>query len=302
MNWKKIAKALFFPPFIAILFLVPTATALLVFTLVTLSPQAVLSACSYALAAYTLTILCLRMPRLIRKIHAKKSKNSYFIRWKSDARLRTTVSLFVALICNILYGILQLWLGIYHRTFWFFSLGAYYICLGAMSFFLLSHTRRYVLGENLHKELIKYRVCGRILLILNIALSLIVFFMVYWDKSFTHHMITAIAMAAYTFSAFSIAVANVIKHRQCKSPVLSASKAIGLASALVSMLMLEATMLTAFGGDTMTLHQKRVMLGATGGVISLLIITTAIHMITAGTRRLTILSQEVHNGTEKQKP
>jgi hypothetical protein len=135
-------------------------------------------------------------------------------------------------------------------------------------------------------ELKKYRACGIVFLLMNLALALIVFFMIYWNRTFDHHMITAIAMAAYTFTALTMAIMNVIKYRKYNSPVFSASKAISLAAALVSMLTLESTMLTTFGDGTMTDTAQKWMLGATGGVISVLIVAMAIYMIVVGTKKL----------------
>ena len=99
-------------------------------------------------------------------------------------------------------------------------------------------------------------------------------------------MITAIAMAAYTFTAFTVAIVNVVKYKKYNSPVFSASKAISLAAALVSMLTLESTMLTAFGNETMDAATQKIMLGVTGGVVLICIIIMAIHMITRASRQL----------------
>ena len=145
-------------------------------------------------------------------------------------------------------------------------------------------------------ELKKYRACGVVFLVMNLALVLIIFFMVYWNRSFEHHMITAIAMAAYTFTAFTVAIVNVVKYRKYNSPVFSASKAISLAAALVSMLTLESTMLTTFGDTTMTATAQKWMLGATGGAVSLPIVATAIYMIVVGSKKLKELKSEVENG------
>ena len=145
-------------------------------------------------------------------------------------------------------------------------------------------------------ELVKYRACGIVFLPMNLALALIVFFMVYWNRTFEHHMITAIAMAAYTFTTFTVAIVNVVKYRKYNSPVFSASKVISLAAALVSMLTLESTMLTTFGDGTMTEITQKWMLGATGGAISVLIVATAIYMIVVGTKKLKELKTEVENG------
>ena len=296
MDLKKLGKALLFPHIAIMILLVPIATVLLVGSMVCIGTESVIAYISYVLAAYTLTVWCFKIPYLIKFFKTFKNENKYARRWQDDTRLRVNVSLYGSLAWNALYGIFQLWLGFYHHTFWFYSLGAYYICLGVMRFFLARHTTRYAPGERMQTELKKYRACGIVFLVMNLALALIIFFMVYWSRTFKHHMITAIAMAAYTFAALTTAIINVIKYRKYNSPVFSASKAISLAAALVSMLTLESTMLTTFGDGTMTVVAQKWMLGATGGAISALIVATAIYMIVAGTKKLKQLKTEVNNG------
>ena len=296
MDWKKLGKALLFPHIAIMILLVPVATVLLVGSMVFVGTESVIAYISYVLAAYTLTVWCFKIPYLIKYFKTFKDENKYARRWQDDTRLRVNVSLYGSLAWNALYGLFQLWLGFYHHTFWFYSLGAYYICLGVMRFFLLLHTRRYAPGEKMQTELVKYRACGWVFLLMNLALALIIFFMVYWNRTFEHHMITAIAMAAYTFTAFTVAIVSAVKYRKYRSPVYSAAKAISLAAALVSMLTLESTMLTTFGEETMTAATQKLMLGATGGVISILIVATAIYMIVTGTKKLKQLNSEVENG------
>ena len=296
MDWKKFGKALLFPHIAIMIILVPMATVLLVGSMVFVGTASVIAIISYVLAAYTLTVWCFKIPYLIKFFKTFKDENKYARRWQDDTRLRVNVSLYGSLAWNALYGIFQLWLGFYHHTFWFYSLGAYYICLAIMRFFLVRHTSKYAPGEKMQTELKKYRTCGCVFLVMNLALALIIFFMVYWNRTFEHHMITAIAMAAYTFTALTAAIVNVIKYRKYNSPVYSASKVISLAAALVSMLTLESTMLTTFGDGTMTATTQKWMLGATGGAISLMIVLTAIYMIVIGTKKLKILRSEVKNG------
>lgn len=90
---------------------------------------------------------------------------------------------------------------------------------------------------------------------------------------------------------FTSAIINTVKYRKYNSPVYSASKAISLASACVSMLILESTMLTTFGDEKMTLTQRRVLLGISGAVISAFIIAMAIYMIVKGTKNIKLLGE-----------
>ena len=141
-------------------------------------------------------------------------------------------------------------------------------------------------------ELKKYRACGIVFLLVNLSLAVMVFFMVYWNRTFNHHEITTIAMALYTFSSLTIAIRGIVKFRKYESPVYSASKTISLAAACVSMITLEATMLTTFGGETTDLLTRQILLGVTGGVISIFIVSMAVYMIIKSTKKLKVLEKE----------
>ena len=296
MNPKKIGKALLFPPIAIMIILVPVATVLLVGSMVFVGTESVIAYISYVLASYTLTVWCFKIPTLIKFFKTFKDENKYARRWQDDTRLRVNVSLYGSFAWNTLYGIYQLWLGFYHHTFWFFSLGAYYIFLAVMRFFLVRHTRKYAPGEKMHTELIKYRACGIVFLLMNLALALIIFFMVYWNRTFEHHMITAITMAAYTFTALTTAIVNVVKYRRYNSPVFSASKAISFAAACVSMLALTSTMLTTFNDGTMNAFTQKMMLGSVGLAVSGVIVVMAIYMIVQSTKKLKVFKTEVQDG------
>ena len=298
MDWKKLGKALLFPHIAIMIVLVPISTVLLVASMVFIGTESAIAYISYVLSAYTLTVWCVKIPYLINFFKTFKDENKYARKWQDDTRLRVNVSLYGSFFWNIAYALFQLWLGFYHHTFWFCSLGAYYICLAVMRFFLLLYTRKYAPGERMREELLKYRACGAVFLLMNLALALIIFFMLYWNRTFEHHMITAIAMAAYTFTAFTVAIVNVVKYLKYSSPVFSASKAISLAAALVSMLTLGSTMLTTFRDGTMTEMGEKLMLGSIGGGVSILIVATAIYMIVTGTRKIKQLDSEVKNGKQ----
>ena len=298
MDWKKLGKALLYPKTVLMILLVPIAAALLVGSMVFVGTKSAIAYISYVLAAYTLTVWCMKIPNIIRFFKRFKMENKYAQKWLNDTRLRVNVSLYGSFVWNAMYGVFQLWLGIYHRTFWFSSLGAYYICLGAMRFFLLRHTKKYAPGERMQTELIKYRACGWVFLVMNLALALIVFFMIYWNRTFQHHMITTIAMAAYTFTSFSMAIVNVVKYKKYNSPVFSASKAISFAAACVSMLTLTSTMLTTFSDGTMDVLTQKMMLGSVGIAVSGVVVAMAIYMIVQSTKKLKKINIEVQNGEQ----
>jgi hypothetical protein len=292
VDFKKVLKALLFPHIAVMIILIPISTVLLVYSMVFLGTSSVAAIISYVLSAYTLTVWCIKIPYVVRFFKTFKNENKYVKKWQDDTRLRVNVSLYSGLLFNVAYALLHLGMGFWHHSFWFYSLAGYYISLSVMRFFLLRYTSKHSRGEMMTTELRKYRACGIVLLIMNLALALMIFFMVYWNRTFMHHEITTIALAAYTFTSLTLAIINTVRYRKYESPVYSASKAISLASACVSVLTLESTMLNTFGGATMGLLERRILLGASGAAISAFIIVMAIYMIANGTKKIKLLKSE----------
>ncbi len=294
-NFKKICKALLFPHIAIMIILVPIATAFLVYSMVVLGTESIISIISYVLAAYTLTIWCCKIPDIIRFFKNFKNENKYIKVWAGDVSLRVRVSLYGSFAWNTAYSVFQLCLGFYHSSVWYYALAGYYVCLALMRFFLSRHTIKHKPGENMKKELSKYRICGWIFLVINLALSAIVFLMIYQNKSSAHHEITTIAIAAYTFTTLTVAIVNTVRYRKYESPVYSASKAISLAAACVSMITLTSTMLASFGDETTDHMFRTYMLAMLGAAVAVLITTMAVYMIVQSTKKLNALKSEATN-------
>lgn len=292
MDWKKFGRALLFPRTAVLLLLLPVAAFLLVYGMLYLEKNHTLRIATYLLSFYTLVIWCVRIPDIVRFFLNFKEENKYAKRWLTDIRLRINVSLTGNILWNSAYAALQLGLGVYHRSAWFYSLAAYYFSLALMRFFLARHIAQYKPGERMRKELRHYRACGWAFLMTNAALSAMIFFMIHQNRLVRHHEITTITMAAYTFTSLTISIINVLKYRRFQSPVFSASKAISLASACVSMLTLEGTMLATFSGENMTPQSQRLFLSLSGGAISIFIVTMAIYMIVKSNQKMKRLENE----------
>ena len=285
IDWKKIGLNLLYPHIAVIICLLPISIAFLVLSLIYLGTESILAILSYLLAFYVLLVICFRVPKMITFFKTFKQENKYMQKWFSDVHLRMNVSLYGSLIWNVAFAIFQLGLGFYHKSFWFYSMFAYYVMLGVMRFFLVKHTRKYKANEETTVEVKKSILCGYLLIAMNLALAVIVFFMVYWNKTFYHHMITTIALAAYTFFTFTFAIINLVKYRKYKSAVYSSAKTISLIAGAVSMLTLEATMLTTFGTNESPLFSQ-LMLSLTGAAVIGFAITMAIIMIVKGNKQL----------------
>lgn len=280
---KKIGTKLLFPPLPIIILLVLVAVTLLVYAFTFDNANEIVAYVAYFLSAYALAVLCFKAPDILRKAKSFKNENKYLSRYLSDTQLRVELSLYGSLFVNVAYALFQLGLGFYHRSIWFYALAGYYALLAAMRFVLVKEARKP--EKNLFTEHLLYRFCGVLLLVMNLALSIIVTYIVLLNRGFTHHPITTIAMAAYTFGTLAKAIVNVIKYRKYNRPVYSASKAVSLAAASVSMLTLETAMLTAFGeGNSAAFRQ--IMTGATGVTVCAFVLVMAIYMITRSTKQI----------------
>ena len=285
IDWKKIGLNLLYPHIAVIVCLLPISVAFLVFSLINLGTESIIAIISYLLAFYVLVVICFRIPQMILYFKKVKHENKLLKRYFSDVQFRINISLYGSLIWNIAFAIFQLGLGFYHKSFWFYSMFAYYVILGIMRFFLVNHTRKYKANEQAEIEIKKSILCGWLLIVMNLALAVIVFFLVYLNKTFYHHMITTIAMAAYTFFTFTFAIVNLVKYRKYKSPIYSSAKTISLIAGSVSMLTLETTMLTTFGtGESQLLGQ--ILIPLTSILVIGFSITMAIILIVSGNKKL----------------
>ena len=79
----------------------------------------------------------------------------------------------------------------------------------------------------------------------------------------------------------------------------SAAKIISLIAATVSILTMETTMLTTFGGDT-SLKLRQVLLLITGIAVTVFTVTMAIIMIVRGYKRLKLLKVHEVSSDEKE--
>lgn len=279
-KFKKICLKLLYPKLIIVVIGFIISIILMVVSMIYLGSTHFISCIVYGVSFYFLLTLCLKTPDLIKIFNKVKVENEYITRYLTDTHLKVNISLFSSLVINSIYAIFQLVLGIYHKSFWFYSLFGYYLLLVIMRMILVRHTVLYKANEEREKEVGKYLFCGWLLLLMNITISIMMFFMIYWNRTFVHHQITTIAMAAYTFTSLTLAIINVIKYRKYNSPIYSATKVISLVAAIVSIITLESTMLTTFGNEGVLFNQ--IMLGITGLCVSVVIFILSINMIIKG--------------------
>lgn len=285
-RWKRFMNLILFPKLAVVITGVPVSAALLVYTFLYEAEDSPVAYLSYVLSAYALTIMCARIIRMPKGgLKAALHRNPYVHRYLTEAQFQTHVSLYLSLGINLLFAAMKLFYGVHDRSVWFGTLAVYYITLAVMQFLLLRHVKRNAIGKALVSELRQYRLCGVILLLMNIALAGVVILVVRKNEGFYYAGYLIYVVAMYAFYSIITAVRNVIKYRAYKSPVMSAAKAIKLATALVSMLSLETAMLSQFGGESGP-EFRQLMTALTGICVCLTVLAAACVMIIKSTRQL----------------
>lgn len=204
-------------------------------------------------------------------------------RYLKEDMFRAEAALYQGFFINLLYAGIKMFSGIFYRSVWFITLAVYYILLAVMRASLLHYVRKD--GKDKISEWRRYRLCGIILLFMNVALAGIVILVVHQNSGFEYPGMLIYVMAMYAFYATITAVRNVVKFRKYGSPVMSAAKVINLTAALVSMLSLETAMLTQFGAADDPIF-RQIMTASTGAGISLSVLGMAVFMIVWSTKQM----------------
>lgn len=267
------------PPLPTVLIAVP-AFALVGYVLLS-GAEGPLSYAAYAASAYGLVVAATGAFRVTRRIRQGIEDHPLGGRFLQDVRFRAEISLYSGFVVNLLYIVLKMASGIYYRSLWFVSLAVYYMLLAVMRFSLLCRRRKSGRAAELHR----YRLCGIVLLLMNLALGVIVALMVHQNRGYEYPGTLIYAMAAYSFYAVTAAIVNIVKFRKHGSPVLSAAKAISLVAAMVSILSLETAMLARFGGGDDPFFRKA-MTGATGGGVCVIVLGMAVYMLARSTKEI----------------
>lgn len=233
----------------------------------------------YVLSTYMVFVWAFRVPDVI-KGRTAIYRHTLGHRYMTDLTFRGKLSLHTSTAVNLCYALFKLAAGIYYRSLWFGAIASYYICLVIIRVLLLRGCRQ---GGDKKRELQAARLCGCLLFLLTLVLSTMAIQMVVHGMGYQYPGILIFAVALYAFYSITIAIINLVRFRKLNSPVLSVSKVLSLATALVSMLSLQTAMFASFGGN----YQFQTLMNAlTGGAVCLLILLMAILMVVGANKEI----------------
>ncbi len=251
----------------------------------------------YVIAFYTLCVVCVQLiPDGIRLLSASRKKRQNRTEEEKDKHFR--FSLYRSLSINLAFGVFYLVSGILTDSVWTISNGGYYMLLSVCRSVLAICERRLLRMTDPEKRSRLswegFRLCGMIMLLLNLAMTVMTVQMICRERGKTYHEIMVIAMAAYTFYKLTIALVRVFQCRRNGSPIMGAARNVELMAAMMSIFSLQTAMFGAFGGE---FGEKMLMNILTGTAVCLLGIFGAVGMTIHGGKRLKQLG-EMKNGKQ----
>lgn len=282
------------------LLLVIASAVLLIYAFAIPDAKPIIAYAGYFISAYTLTVVCVSVPKVFRVMKKGLYANAYSERFLTDKKLRTEFFLYFSCGFSILYAIFKFSAGVYYRSIWIGAVAVYYIIISLMRFGLIKRYRYNLQYEDEREQRIfglkSYRFCGILMFFLNVAVTGLVIQLIWHGETYQYPGFLIYAFAAYSFYCVGMAVRNMAKHRKLETPVLAATKMLSFACALMSILATQTAMLTQFGDGNTAF--ARFMNAATGSVVCFLIFGLAVWMVLRANKEMK--KMEDANGSGEQ--
>ena len=235
---------------------------------------------SYHLSAYALVVCVTALMRLrplfrrrLRWVKALlgSSQLGPFLR---HGRTRRLFMFCGSMLWHLGFAVVRLASGVVLRSLWLQTMGVYHLVLAALRFVIV---RPYIREERHIRDWRSYRNCGRVLLVLDLALITVLTLVVRQGESFRYPGPLIYLMAAYAFCTLISATVKLATGRQYGDPRTSAGRVVSLTQAMASMLTLEIALIDRFGDGDPAFRSWMICLS--GGAVCLVNLAMAVYMI-----------------------
>ena len=286
MGWaRKLLQKLLHPPGWVLIFVPLLSFAALAAVFIRQCPENILVYLIYSLSAYSLTIWLAALlgltkraksammgSKLMRKAAASPIMGRYF----KDLAFRGSISIYQGIAVNLFYVAFRIMAAIRYASVWFLSMAVYYLVLGGLRAYLIVCYRR----RTPELERRCYHTTAWFLFLLNIPMGGMIVLMVRTDSGFSYPGYVIYLSALYMFYTMITSAINLIRFRRLGSPILSAAKVLNFVAAMMSILGLQAAMISRFSENGE--DYRKMMNAITGGFVYGIVILIAIYMLLHG--------------------
>ena len=182
---------------------------------------------------------------------------------------------YTSLIMNFVYAIGNCAVGFWTRSWWFFTVGAYYAVLAMARFSVLQVKRK--AKADYDTEFFARRITGILLVALSFCIVGVNILAALKERGSDFHEIIMITIATYTFTKITLAIIGMVKEKHKASPVGKTLRNIALADACVSVYTMQRSMLVSFPG--MKPEEIQILNILTGTAVWIIVLFLGINLI-----------------------
>lgn len=242
----------------------------------------------YALSAYSLTALCVRLPGAIRGTREWLSRHPKIAALIKNKEIHFQLELYFEQFINFAYGIFKIVSGVIVGSAWIGCDGIYNMAQALIQLFQILRRKK---TGTMAQQWKSYRFCGVLVLLMHLTLIGIVFQMLNWNRVEENGEIMIIATAAFAFYKLINSFIDLAKDRKHAHPIDSSVRMLELSQAIFAIFSLQASMLHVFGTGESWEGLLNVLSGCTA---CLLTVAMGIYMIRRGTREIKKLQENDH--------
>lgn len=207
-------------------------------------------------------------------------------RWIESYGFRAVVFAGISAVINMGYVVFHGVLAIVSRSNWYASLALYYIFLtflrSRIVIYHLRLERRSVRDKKWERkeEIRKYAFSGFMLVALPVFLSVMIVQTILMGGEFVHWEWTVYAVGAYTLYKIVKSIYSMVKARKNRHMTVRALSCVSLADAMVSILVLQTTVLATFA----SIKMSGAINAVTGGAICAFTVMLGVSMLMTAAR------------------
>lgn len=287
INWKG-WRFIFCVPFFPVVILSIGCAAGLVWVFVNGLEMWVPAYFLYALSAYCLTVLCVKLPKAVRSGKQWLSCHPKIASALQNKELRFQLELYFEQFINFAYGIYKITAGVLLGSAWIGCDGIYNMAQALIQLFQILRRKRV---DTIEKQWKSYRFCGVMIFLMHLTMIGIVFQMVNWNRAEEQGQIMVIATAAFAFYKFISSFIELARDRKHVKPIDSSVRMLELSQAIFAIFALQASMFHTFGTGEAWEHWMNL---GTGCAVCLLTVSMGIYMIRRGNREIKHLKEKAY--------
>ncbi len=189
-----------------------------------------------------------------------------FLRIKNNYNKKTVIFAFLSVLALIGFTVYNGIFGFLYNSIWHICIFAYYVFLLLIKGILIFGISYKKIRD---KQLLVVYITFIILILMTIAMIAPAVLLILDKRSYNWGLIPSIALASYTTYSVTMSIINMRKAKNNDSPVIKQIRLVNIVNTLMSVLVLQNTLILANGGYTEDM--RKLSVATSVGIISLII-------------------------------